>query len=48
MFSDLEKILVALIVLATIAVVIANGQGPKAIAAAGQFLVKMVGKVNGS
>ena len=45
--GDFEKVAVALIVLAVIAVIVGSGQGASFIGTAGQFLVSMVNKTQG-
>jgi len=45
--SDFEKVMIALIVLAIVAVVVGSGQGSNFIGTAGQFLVSMVNKTQG-
>jgi len=46
MIGDFEKMLIALIVLATVAVLVANKQTAGLAGAAGQFVVSMVQKIN--
>ena len=45
--GDFEKVMVALIALAIIAVIVGSGQGASFIGTAGQFLVSMVNKTQG-
>jgi len=45
--SDFEKVMIALIVLALVAVVVGSGQAQGLISTAGDFLVSMVKKTQG-
>jgi len=45
--DDFEKVMIALIILATVAVIVGSGQGSGFVGTAGQFLVSMVNKTQG-